>query len=100
MEDLKTMKKQVESILERHPDSRNCDFYLILLWLKENIPEFNSIWLDYKLIRSLGGKLETITRARRKLNAEGKYKPTDPEVIRKRQIRERKIRQFIGSGEF
>jgi hypothetical protein len=91
------LKKQVEWILEKFPDSRNCDFYLIWLWLKyfSGINAFSSIWLEYKDISKVAGKLESLTRARRKIQEKGRFLPTDPKIIEKRRKKQEAMRKIM-----
>ena len=90
------MKDQVLELLERYSDTRNNDFYLQWLWLKYygGLPDLP--FLDWKRIQYLSGKFETIRRVRQKIqNDEGKFRPTDPEVDKRRKKRERRIRENI-----
>jgi hypothetical protein len=94
--ELTTMKKQVAFLLERHPSSRNCDFYLQLLYLKifgglDNLP-----YIEWEKIKHLSGKLDTVTRIRRVIqNQEGRLLPTDPEVLKRRRRRAKAFRKAV-----
>jgi len=96
IQELKRTKEQVEYLLERYENTRNNDFYLQLLWLKIFGGVKNMPWINWEQIKKLSGKLQTVARVRRKIqNEEGKYLPTDPEVLARRQRRERAYRKII-----
>lgn len=83
------ISKQVEGLLQRYEVCRNSDSNLIIAIL-----HVNGIFLshqDREIIRGIS--FESITRERRKLQEEGKYLPTDPEVARKRRIKGYEIQQ-------
>jgi len=97
VEELVKIKQQVEHLLEKHPDARNNDFYLSVLWLREfgGLSQYIS-FIPYDLIRSLSGKTESVSRARRKIqNEDHRYLPTDPKVLAKRRQREEDYRKGI-----
>jgi len=96
-----TLKKMVEYCLEKYPDTRNSDIKLT-----------NSIWFEFyrdELIEVDGElavkllhlyklpKEDNVKRWRAKFqNEKGLYPPTDPEVLRKRQRQEEKMRDELG----
>jgi len=91
---LSTIKEQVAKILEKYPDARNSDPYLIILWLREYgglsvklpfIPESDLPKLRF----------ETVRRARCLLNLEGKYLATEPRVIRMRARLSKVYRELL-----
>jgi len=92
--DLRLKKDQVAYVLEHFPASRNSDTYLMILWLRE----FGSLsvqlpfipWSDIEKIN-----FETIPRARRLLNKDGQYLPTDPKVQERRMRQAKAYRQAI-----
>ena len=92
--DLKQKKQQVAYILRKYPDARNSDFVLTWLWL-QIFPKVDTPKLPYETVRDLCGSLETVRRARQKLNEKGEYLPTDPEVLKKRRRKEKHMRKAI-----
>ena len=95
-EELLKVKEQVSTLLERYPGTRDNDFYLQWLWLKNygGLPSLP--YLEWEKIRDLSGKLESVRRVRQKIqHNEGKFPPTDPEVEKRRMRRERKFREAI-----
>jgi hypothetical protein len=88
----KTTKDKVEDILERKEQARNSDKYLIwYYWKYEEEIESLDNFGEFKE----GTSSRSIVRARAEIqNDEGKYLPTDPEVISKRRIKENRIREY------
>jgi len=92
--DLRTKKEQVADILERFPASRNSDTYMMILWLREygdlsvRLPFIP--WEDIEKIN-----FESLTRARRLLNQDGQYLPTDPRVLERRMRQAEAYRKAI-----
>lgn len=70
---------KVESILEEKEAARDSDFYLVLKYWAKNHNLVEEIGLDaYKKIKAFGykkgvPKFSSISRARRKIQASGKY---------------------------
>jgi len=83
---LKTVKEQVEWLLERYPESRNDDFYLYILYVRHFEPELSRYieFIPFELIKK-STRFETIRRCRQKIQEEGRYLPTDPKILRKRR---------------
>ena len=83
---LKTIKDRVEWILENYPETRNDDFYLYIIYVREFEPELSKHidYIPYNLIKK-APRFETIRRMRQKLQEAGLYPPTDPEVMKKRK---------------
>jgi hypothetical protein len=80
-EEFISIKEVVEAVLKEVPASRNSDkdlFYYVLT-LKCGVimsyEDFNNMWKV---------KYATVERVRQLLQAEGKYLPTDPEVLAQR----------------
>lgn len=77
---MRTLRNQVIDILEIYPATRNNDTYLWLMHTREygklsvKIP-----FIPWEEIKGL--KPESISRARRLINADGMLMATDPEVI-------------------
>jgi len=92
-----TLKNQVEHILETNPATRNSDITLMIyIWrtFHSRYIVDDTIKLDslYELPRE-----DNIKRIRATFqNEEGKYLPSDPEIRRKRGIREEQWRAFLG----
>jgi len=85
VEELKTVEERVRWLLEKHPQARNSDIYLIILyWRKfDGLPLWfpkNYIFGDEKVTSPA-----SIVRARRKIQERGELLPTDPEILRKRR---------------
>lgn len=92
----------MEYLLREYPNARNSDFYLIILYIRKFVPELAKYidYIPYEVIRKYDGIFESIRRARQYIqNTLGKYPPTDPEVIRRRRIKEEVIRKAVGRGE-
>ena len=85
-------ESKVIYILEKFPFTRNSDELLYLMLIKIYYPDILKKlgvaalhkWIPEKLAEELP-KFETISRIRRKLNEQGLYLPTDPEVLRRRR---------------
>lgn len=94
--ELRRKKEQVEHILRNYPNSRDNDFYLVILWLKlfGGLSDYIG-YIPYELIRELSGVM-TLRRMRQKIqNDDGKYLPSDPVRLARRD-RARNIRRGIG----
>lgn len=95
LQELKTIKQQVLYILGKYPQSRNNDFYLQWLWLK-TFPKISLPWLEWEKFCKVSGKPQTVTRMRRRIqNEEGKFLPTDPEVLRARKKRSEAMKKAL-----
>ena len=94
---LRTVKERVEYLLKHYPDARNSDFYLIILYIRHFVPELAKYikYIPYEVIKKYDGLFESVRRARQKIQEEGKYLPTDPEVLRKRRKREKQYRRVL-----
>jgi len=83
---LRTVKERVEYILEKHPNARNSDLYLIILYLRYFTELGKYIkYIPYEVIKQYDGITETIRRMRQKIQEEGRYLPTDPKVLKRRR---------------
>lgn len=96
--EMETVKKQVEHLLETYPQTRDNDFYMIVLWAKIFGGMEQYIYhIPYYLIREHSGKPTTLRRIRQLIqNNEKRYPPTDPEVMRKRKQRREDFREWFG----
>ena len=85
-EKLKTVKERVEWILANHPEARNDDFYLYILYVRTFEPELSKYidYIPFEIIKR-STRFETIRRCRQKIQEEGRYLPTDPKVLKKRR---------------
>jgi len=83
---LKTWKERVEWVLARFPQARNDDFYLWLLCVRFFAPEASKYirYIPYRVFKKFP-HFETVRRVRQKLQATGKYLPTDPKVLKRRK---------------
>jgi hypothetical protein len=84
--DFKNKKSQVSYLLEKYPMTRENDFFLQYMWLKVfgkiDLPYIK--WEDIKA----SGTLETLSRARRKIqNEEGRFRAS--EGVREHRERKR-----------
>ena len=96
LEKLKTVKERVEYILRKYPNARNSDLYLTILYLRKFTELGKYIkYIPYNVIKKYDGIFESIRRSRQKLQEEGKYPPTDPEVLRRRRRLAEKFRRVI-----
>jgi hypothetical protein len=81
------LRSQVKRILEEHPDTRNNDQLLILLFLEEEMG-INTWGKFVSSSISQSIHFESITRARRDIQSSGEYLPTDETVIKRRRLQE------------
>jgi len=96
LDKLKTTKERVEWLLYKYPNARNSDFYLTILYLRRFTDLGKYIkYIPYNVIKRYEGIFETIRRTRQKIQEEGKYLPTDEEVLRRRRKLAKKYRRLI-----
>ena len=90
-------KALVESCLSEDFRSRNNDLWLLLkAWEKQGI----AVMIDWERFQELFS-FETIRRTRQEIqNTEGRFLPTDPDVLIKRKYREEAIRDYYGAKSF
>jgi len=95
-----TVIDRVRFILKNNEEARNSDLYLIILYLRTftDLGKYIS-FIPYSEIRKYDGLFETITRARRKLNEQGFFLPTDDKVIERRRTLEKIYRQTMPNIE-
>ena len=89
-DELKTTKALVEQFLRIDEQCRNSDEWLIYNCL-QHIAKLNGqkIFIPFQLFQQFPAR-ETITRVRRHFqNTKGLYLPTNPEIIRKRGLKEK-----------
>jgi len=96
---LREVRNKVADILREHPEARNSDLYLTILYLRKHTELGKYIkYIPYDVIKKYDGLLESIRRSRQYIqNTLGLYPPTDPEVIRKRRLKEKRIKKTIGT---
>lgn len=88
-----TLKSQLEQCLIEFPETANSDIKLTnAIWYKFYreylfLNEENELCVKIKDLYDLP-KEDTVKRIRAKFNSEGKYLPTDPEVIKQRKLNE------------
>ena len=87
----------VRHIMALFPETRSNDKLLMLYYweLADKIRIPRTFWRDFM---KKATPPETITRVRRKIQAEGDYLPRE-EVYQKRQARSRKFRQILKAGQ-
>jgi len=97
LERLRTVRERVEYILGRYPNARNSDFYLIILYIRKFIPELAKYikYIPYEIICKHDGLFESVRRARQKIQEEGRFLPTDPNVLKRRRKLAEKYRKII-----
>jgi len=96
LEKLRTVKDRVEYLLARYPDARNSDLYLTILYLRKFAELGKYIrYIPYNVIKKYEGIFETIRRTRQKIQEQGKYLPTDPEVLKRRKKLAEKYKKII-----
>lgn len=85
----------VGEILSNDNRSRNSDLWLLLqVWRKQGI----RIYVNYEDLQYMI-PAESITRVRRKFNENGKFLPTNLEVIQKRKIKQEFLHSYY-AGSF
>jgi len=99
MTGLREVRNKVVDILREYPESRNSDLYLTILYLRKYTELGKYIrFIPYDVIKKYDGLLESIRRSRQYIqNTLGLYPPTDPEVVRKRKLKEKRIKKTIGA---
>ena len=102
---LKEVELMVWEALRDSPKCRNSDFFLVLHVMKrtgQHITAYDNLLTRQKRIEwtitdwNDLPSFESITRARRKIQAGGQFLPTDLEVCRQRRINEQRIREYYG----
>jgi hypothetical protein len=114
-ENIIKLKDRVEYVLAKYPESRNCDKYLLCALIvsfychktfdyrgdrgssgtnthSENYRPFKAVFL--KDLLDLPSQ-ELVARCRRKIQEEGKYLPTKPEIVKKRKINQEVWKAYI-----
>jgi hypothetical protein len=96
IEKLRTVRERVEYILKTYPDARNDDFYLYLLYVRHFEPKLSGYikFIPFSLIKS-ATRFESVRRIRQKIQEEGRYLPTDPEILEKRRKLAKIYRQVM-----
>ena len=96
LDKLKTTKERVEWLLYKYPNARNSDLYLTILYLRKFTELGKYIkYIPYNVIKRYEGIFESIRRTRQKIQEQGRYLPTDEEVLRKRRKLAKKYRRII-----
>jgi hypothetical protein len=95
--EFKAAKEIVHECLTEDARCRNDDLFLILkVWQKKQ--QINCFVPYDKLSEMI--KPETITRVRRKIqNDDGELLPTDPEVLRRRKIKQQQVHDWAVGKE-
>lgn len=96
-EEHKTLKDKIRDILERKEQARNSDKFLIwYFWKYEEGIDSLDDFVEFKE----GKSSRSIVRARAEIqNDDGEFLPTKEEVIRKRRIKEEKIREYYSQSK-
>jgi len=97
LERLQTVKDRVEYILKNYPNARNSDFYLTILYIRHFIPELAKYisYIPYDVIKKHEGLFESIRRTRQRIQEEGRYLPTDREVLKRRRRLEEAMKRVV-----
>lgn len=86
------LKKKIEMCLNKYPEARNSDITLTeKVWWEFHHSKIKEIdGESYVKIKDLYDlpREDNIKRLRAKLNSEGKYMPTSPEVLKRRRLLE------------
>lgn len=90
----KTILNNVEDILRKYPNTRGDDKLLIACYWRE-IDKLTALNMDFV---NYSTPSESITRARRLIQANGMYLPSD-EIIAIRKNRESRFKNAIRNGE-
>ena len=101
--DIKTLKEQVEYVLDQNPETRNCDKVLtVKLWMEFYKPFIKSSKDSQKALIFLEDVLnlpsqDGIKRVRATIqNDEKRFPPTDPQVAKQRGWQEDEWREALG----
>lgn len=91
--EMEKTESQVKTLLSDDPRTRDSDLYLVVRYwqIYDNIPIHLT---DEEMDRMTTA--ETITRARRKIQQQGLYKSSDPDVIKRRSDKNKRIRRHYG----
>ena len=96
IDELRNTSKLVEAFLAKDEFCRNSDKWLTYRFMKqvalENNEEFS---ISFDLFKKLPA-FDSIRRTRQKIQASGRFVPTDPEVIRRRN-RQTEVKDFLYS---
>jgi hypothetical protein len=99
---LKELELMVWELLRDSKRSRNSDTFLILKVadrlghnITARVKDGHRI-VTWELDLDAMPSFESITRARRKIQAGGQFLPTDPKVCRQRRIKEATMREYYG----
>jgi len=91
--EIKKVKEIVEELLSQELRCRNDDKWLTYKVLRK----FTNIYIPFQDFEKMPS-YETVSRVRRYIqNTEGKFPPTDPDVINKRQHRQEVFKQVMRS---
>jgi len=93
------LKKQVEEVLKEDEQSRNSDLRLMCMVWKTYYEKFvrtDDEGCQYVRMRDMADvpREDHISRARRKIQEEGQYLPTSPQVRKRRKILEEECRAY------
>jgi hypothetical protein len=92
------VEKMVAVLLNENEDCRNHDNILIpKFWERYNKVDFQSKECIESLKTATGAA--TIIRARQRLQAQGKFLPTNPEILEARKKQEARIRNYAIGNE-
>jgi len=95
-EKIKSTRELVSNILTHNPNARNNDWELLFLALKEKGIKLPS-WKRKQIMES-GINFHTLLRERQKLQSEGLFLPTNPEVLKRRKRAEEVYREHYSQN--
>jgi len=100
LEKLKTVKERVEYILQKYPNARNSDLYLTIIYLRKFTELGKYIkYIPYEIIKKYDGVFETIRRTRQRIQEEGRFLPTDPNILREVPYAFKALSEKMAKGE-
>lgn len=95
-EEFKSMMERVRFLMEKYPETRNSDLYLIILYLRRYTELGRYIkYIPFDIIKKYDGITWSIRRIRQKIQETGELLPTDPEVLRRRKRLAKKYRKLM-----
>jgi hypothetical protein len=92
-QELETTKSKVRKALREKEKARNSDKYLIW-YIQRNLEKIDRN--DPDEVKDATSPTTIITTRQEIQNQQGKYLPTKAQVIKRRKIREEKIREYYG----
>jgi len=89
-EEFSGARYEIIKVFKDHEQARNSDHYLIYKLWKRLRPDMKITWEEWKQMPNFA----TIIRVRRKIQEDGLWLPTNPEVIKQRKIKAEQVRAW------